>query len=247
MIGAQSEIHTLNAANNSLGLTKNIQVTSDVSTVELTQGITNDLVMSVPTKRNLSASFEVYEFTAKNIAYGLGLQAGSGYAPISTQYPLAGNVAAAATTLTITGDQTTTFVAGKWGFIQKGSGDVVHVFKVISSSYSAPNTTVTFTGYAVPTGVSFSNTVDRVGLFNKIDADATTSNNVFSMKIVGTAIDNQTPVMLVFPRVKITKGFAFSFNTENFANLPFEVSPYAPVPTDTGYADYPTPITILRQ
>lgn len=238
MVGTQAEQLTLNAATNSIGLVKNVAIEADPGNVDLTQGIMNDLVMTMVNSMNIKVSMEVYEYTAKNLAYGLSLDGtGSNYAANASSYSLAAAVAAAATTLTVATDLTTTFTAGSWIFIQEGTDDVVHLARVISSSFASPNTTITFTGMPVPTGMSFT-TAGRVGKLNKIDFDPNAAMVSLSVRIIGTLATDKRPIGLHFPKVKVTKGFSMRFAADNFGNLPFEFTPYSPISTDSGYNQY---------
>lgn len=151
-------------------------------------------------------------------------------------------------TFKVAGDQSLVFTAGKFGYLQEGQDDAVHIFKVASVAYSSPDTTVTIAaGYAIPTGVAFSAAAGRVSLVNKLDADPSLGNKNFSMKMVGIMPEGNKPITLLLPKVKITKGFSMSFSTENYGNLPFEFSPYTPVATDPGYdPDFAQKMHVLK-
>lgn len=242
LVGPQSSFLTLNANAHSIGLVKNVTVDASPSMTELTQGIMNDLVDSQVTAMDVKVSCEVYEYTARNLAYGLMLDGSLAKFDdvVSTTYSLAGAVNAAATTFTVATDQTAKFTAGSYAFLQEGTDDYVHVVKVVSSTYAAPNTTVTFTGYAVPTGMSFSTANGRVGLFNKIDFDPNAVSSFMSCRIIGTGKNDKRPIVLHFPKIRVTKGFALRFASDGFGNMPFEFTPYTPISSDSGYsADFP--------
>lgn len=64
---------TLVPEKNSIGLVKNFTVSSTDQYTDLTQGIQNDIVWSEKTGSEISATMEVYEYTASNLAYSLGL------------------------------------------------------------------------------------------------------------------------------------------------------------------------------
>jgi hypothetical protein len=233
----------INPAVHSLGLVKGLQVNAETSKIDLTQGITNEIVSTVVNAVNITGSCEVYEYTAKNLAYGLGLD-GSGFQVIKDVFPLQSAVAAAATTCTVASDQTAKFPVGSWIFLQEGAGDQIHIARVASVSFST-NTTITFTGYPVPASMNFT-TGGRVGVLNKIDADPTQSNNYFAVRVIGTAVNDKRPMILHFPKVRITRGFAMAFTSDNFSNLPFEFSPMAPTPADEGYsALFPQRMAVL--
>lgn len=75
MIGPQSLGFALNPQDHAIGLVKNLQFAQDTSFVELTQGVTNVVVESMINKQSVKMSAEIYEMTARNLAYALGLDA----------------------------------------------------------------------------------------------------------------------------------------------------------------------------
>jgi hypothetical protein len=84
MVGPQAKVFELTPALHGIGLVKNVQVTADIGFVELTQGLANQTVSSVNNMINTKISAEVYEYTARNLAYGAGLDAsGSGFDPLT--------------------------------------------------------------------------------------------------------------------------------------------------------------------
>jgi len=75
-IGAVGELFNL-TSDDSIGLVKNVAITGEMESTDLGQGIKNRTVYSVITSSTLSVATEVYEYTAANLAYGLGLAAGN--------------------------------------------------------------------------------------------------------------------------------------------------------------------------
>ena len=68
------------------------------------------------------------------------------------------------------------------------------------------------------------------------------------MKVVGILPASGKPITLMFPKIKITKGLDFSFQTNDYANLPMEATPYRPLVGDAFYsADFSTAVSVLRQ
>lgn len=248
MLGPVADLFKLNPAAHSIGLVKNFQMSLDPEYTELTQGITNTVVMSVRTSEPLRASMEVYEYTLRNIAYGAGLDAsGAAYAPTSGLYLSTASITAAATAIIVAGDVTTDVTVGSYIFIQADAGagsDIVHIAKVSAATFST-NTTITFTGYAIPTGVTFG-IGSRVGLIKKVSVgEGVIFQPELAAKIVGVLPKNNEPFTILFPKVKITKGLNVSFDSANFTNLPFEFTPYAGVSTDPFYADFGAASAIL--
>lgn len=231
MVGAQADLFNLNPTDHSIGLVKNFTLSSEPSYVQLTQGVKNTIVDSALTSNPVRATMEVFEATAKNINYGLGLDGSTLSSTGSTYHPNA-TIAAAATTFVIAGsDVTSTFTAGSWVMIKEGD-DKVHIAKVASSAFST-NTTVTFTGYAVPAGVSFTTAANitkvvEIGVGSKVDQP------YLSAKVVGL-LSNGEPITMLFPKLRVVKGFSLAFTTENYGNLPFEFTPYEMTSSDGNY------------
>lgn len=237
-IAPMAQQKAINPLTHAVGLVKNVRVEATPSKVDLTQGIMNDVVATVTNGMPITGSAEVYEYTAKNFLYGLS-QDPAAVVTMAEPAAVTGAVAAGATTAT-TG---ATFAVGDWGYLQEALDDQIHIFKV--SAFSAG--TVTFAGYPVPTGLSFT-TNARIGKFNKIDADPSKANNNFAVRIIGVATDNNTPVTLHFPKCRITRGFSMGFSSDNFSNMPFEWTPMTPVPTDAGYdADFRQKMSIFTK
>jgi hypothetical protein len=67
---------------------------------------------------------------------------------------------------------------------------------------------------------------DEVWIVNELDVGSQVDTDYFGMKIVGTLSNDGVPVVVIFPKVKIIRGFNLSFSETDYANLPFEVSPY---------------------
>lgn len=230
----------VNPLTHSIGLTKNVRVEATPSKVDLTQGIMNDVVATQTNGMPITSSMEVYEHTAKNMAYGLSLDPAS-IVDMGLPVPVSGGVAAGASSVSTAGDIAAN--VGDWIYIQENLDDQVHVAKVTGVNGGV----ISFTGHPVPTGMSFS-TGARVGRLNKIDADPSRANNNFCVRIIGVAVDNSTPIVLHFPKCRITKGFAMGFSSDNFSNLPFEFTPMVPVATDPGYdPDFRQKMSVLSR
>lgn len=219
-----------------IGLVKNVNVTAETSRIDLTQGLSNQVIATATNSMNITATMEVYEYTAKNLAYGLGLD-GSGLTLSEAPEPIA---SASGTEVVVAGsDVTAKFPAGAFVFIQQNGGDEVHIAKVASSAYATDTTITLESAFAIPAGMSFTSTGGRIGPINKIDADPVGANQTWSVRVIGTMLIDKRPLMLHFPKARITRGFSVAFNSDNFSNLPFEIVPLAPVVSDEGYnADF---------
>lgn len=235
MIGPQASVMSLDPATNSVGLVKNLRVQTDMGFADLTQGVNNQIVMSVQNKLDAKISCEVYEYTAGNIAYAAGLD-GSSYTTASQTFTLNADVTGSATTLVLSAGQGVNFPAGSFALLQDTTApDRVFIGKVQSV---ATDTITLAAGYSVPAGKTFSHLTTTVYLVNKIPVGAVTNQPMFGAKAVGIMPSTGEPVTLIFPKVKITKGVALSFETNNFSNMPLEMTPYVPVPADPFYSDF---------
>lgn len=238
MMGAPADLLSFRPETHSLGLVKNFAVTQDPSYTELTQGVKNTVVDSALTSNKTSCTFEVYEATAKNIAYGLGLD-GSILAAAAAIHTPTANIVPAATTATIATDLTAVYAAGDWIQLKQGD-DTVHVAKLSAVAYSAPNTTLTFAGYAVPTGLTFVAAATSIAKVKAIPVGSAKEQPYLAAKVVGKLSNNET-ITLLIPKLRISKGFSLSFNTNDYGNLPFEFTPYAPTPADPLYSKFDNP------
>lgn len=235
MIGPSANVMSLDPVTNSVGLVKNLRVQTDMGFTDLTQGVNNQVVMSVQTKLDAKISGEVYEYTAENLAYGAGLD-GSGFTSATQTFTLATDVAGSATTLVMTAGEGVSFPAGAFVLLQDTTAaDRTFVGKVGSV---ATDTITLAAGYSVPAGKTFSHLTTTVYLVNKVGVGAVTNQPTFGVKAVGIIPATGEPITLVFPKVKITKGLDFAFESNNFSNMPFEFTPYVPVSTDPFYADF---------
>jgi len=239
MIGPQADLLSLNPAQHSVGLAKNFQMSFDPTYTELTQGITNTVVMSVRTSEAIRASFEVYEYTLRNLGYAAGLDAsGISFNSQSGLNLTLANVAAGATTLTVTGDQTAVYPVGTYFFIQAGTDDQVHIAKVSAVSFATTITTITFVGFATPTGTTFP-IGSRVGVVKKIEmGSGVLFQPELAAKIVGILPKNNEPFTILLPKVKVTRGMNVAFDSANFTNLPFELTPYSQTTSDPYYGEF---------
>ena len=73
MVGPMNDVKNLTPEQHSIGLIKNFSLTSETNEVTLTQGLRNTQVDSQVTGVTTQLSMEVYEYTAKNLAYAAQL------------------------------------------------------------------------------------------------------------------------------------------------------------------------------
>ena len=104
MIGPHADLHDLNPAEHSIGLVKNVAVQQETQYQDLRQGVRNSIVFSKLNQSSVRLSMEVYEYTAKNLAYGLGLD-GASLTPTTVSSTVATLIDSGGTTVDVaTGD-----------------------------------------------------------------------------------------------------------------------------------------------
>ena len=181
----------------------------------------------------MTTTFEGYEFSAQNLYRALGY---ANNAVIQRRRGrLTANVASGATTISVEsfplpGDANSGISA--IGNVPNGSTILIQkadqpdfVFPVRTTAAASGSGPYSLT-VSIPTGVSFS-TGDIVWVVNELDVGSTVSQgDFFCMKIAGTLSAYNVPLVIVFPKVKITKGFNLNFSETDYSNLPFEISPY---------------------
>lgn len=239
MIGPTADLFKLHPASHSIGLVKNFQMIAEPSYTELTQGVKNNIVFSTLTSNPVRCSMEAYEFTAKNLAYGLGLD-GSSLDLVAAPLLTNASIAAAATTalLADAGDTSEDFTAGTWVMIQEAGSDRVHVAKLSGNATHATGvTTLTFTGFPTPADVTFA-AGSKVFRVNRIDVGSKAEQPFLGAKIIGILPEGNKPIAILIPKIRITKGFALAFQSDQYGNLPFEFTPYELVSTDTFYSEF---------
>jgi hypothetical protein len=248
MIGPQAALWDLNVDEHSIGLVKNFSISTEPTYAELTQGAKANIVYSVLTANPVRAQMEVFEYTSKNLSYGLGLD-GSALVPISAEYLLStgitGNTGTPVSTATFvaTESKVAEFPIGKWVSIQDPvQPDKIHYAKLSATTTvtgSAPTIThtLTFTGFGLKTGNNFG-VGSRVQAVSRVDVGSNADQPFLAAKIVGILPEKNESVALLIPKMRITRGFTLAFTTENFGNLPFQFQPYDLVATDPFYAEF---------
>lgn len=226
MIGPVDDLHDLNPTDHSIGLVKNFQFNSDPTYTELMQGVKGSVVFSTMTSNPVRASMEVYEYTARNLNFALGLD-GSTVNPMTVNSTVGTTVAASPATKDVilaTGGGSG-FVAGDVILIAKNEDDDFIIRKVVSKSTD----TLTVDEFlpAIPSG----SVVYKV---NAIEVGSKDDQPFLAAKIAGK-LANGKHVVILIPKLRITKGFALAFSSENYGNLPIEFTLYDLVSTDTHY------------
>ncbi|WP_353645767.1 hypothetical protein [Mesorhizobium sp. WSM2239] len=240
MLGPLADLHALNPTEHSIGLVKNFQLTGEAQYTELTQGIRNAVVMSVRTGEGLRTSCEVYEFTAKNLAFAAGLDAsGTSYDVVDEWSALAAVADDASTELTLAAATTAPIAVGDYIFLQKGQDDYVHVVKVGAIDITVPASPeiTPAAGFEVPAGMSFP-IGTRVGRLKRVDIGTSVTQPDLACKVTGILPKDNSPFTILLPKVKVTRGLGVSFASDNFSNMPFEMQPYEMVMADPFYSEY---------
>lgn len=230
MLGPQAELYNLEG-DASIGLVKNFLVSAAPTFVELTQGLQNSLVFSVKTANPVTATMEVYEYTAANLGYAAGLD-GSTY---TTEVAGATTVATASIGTTLVPslelDLTlaTQFAAGD--VIQIGQADDILIRKIVSIDVTSKVATL---DHAINKVIPVGSAVSKVSL---VGINSKTVQPFLAAKIAGKLADG-TNMTLLLPKVRITKGFSVAFKSDAYGNLPFEFSIYDQVAADPFFADF---------
>jgi hypothetical protein len=237
MVGPRANVFELTPEDHSLGLTKQVNLNTENQWTELTQGITKAVIYTVNTGVMSTLTGEIYEYTARNLAYAAGVDAtGAAYDEFLTTFLLSAVVDDADTTAVLATGGGASFAIGDFMLLQHDESDLVAVLKVGSISTD----TITFAaGYAPPAGVVFATATTRVFRVRKpIKVGSQSDDGLFGVKIAGIMPENQRPIVAIFPKARIQKGLSLAFQEENFSNMPFEIKPYALLPTDAFYSDF---------
>lgn len=229
-----ADVFSLMPETHSVGMVKNVTIGMESDQIELRNGILQALVDSRKSGVRLTASFEGYEFTAENLYRSLGFATQT--VVQRRRGKLTANAAAGATSISvesfpIPGDANSGISAtgniptGATVLLQKagGEGDAVYPVRVTTGATGTGPYTVAIG--ALPVGVTFS-TGDTVWVVNEVNVGSLDPEDFFCMKIVGTLSAYNVPLVVIFPKVKITRGFNINFSETDYSNMPFEVSPY---------------------
>lgn len=226
MLGDPVDLFNFAPSTHSIGLVKNFNLTVDQSYTELTQGVQNQVVFSVKTGNKVMATMEAYEYTGKNLTYALGMEGFSAAAEVTAST----TVSSGATTTSIPVLSATGITIGAYIKIQTGTNDQVFVRKVTNVASN------TLTVAALPSAPAQGATVAKM---NVIPLSPTSScNDTFvAAKIVGTLADC-SEVVILLPKVKVTKGFNLAFNSNDFQNMPLELTVYDLLSSDEHYTAF---------
>ena len=243
MLGLPADLRDFRPETHSIGLVKNVKLMAEATYIELTQGLRNSVVHSVKTGEPVRASAEVYEFNASNWSYALGFSGynvgipalNAGSATITTVEALvpSGGILAPAD---VTGyddftlSTVTNFAVGDYVLIQVGYNDVVVPRRITTIAGSVITVDAPIKNVAFPAGV----TVNKCLV---VPVGRKSEQPFLAAKIVGNMADGRE-IAIEIPKLRITKGFDITFQTSDYANMPFEFAVYDQIPADNQYARF---------
>lgn len=217
----------------SVGMTRNVSLTQESDQIELRKGIQQLLVDSKKSNVRTMLSAEVYEFSAQNLFYSLSVAA-TPAAP--KRGKLKTSVTGPQATIVVNSDP----VPGEAGTAITAAGDIPNGATLLiqiagtGNDYVLPvrvtAATTAATGdytvtVAIPAGMTFP-AGSRVWVVNEVPVGSTMEQDYFKLKIVGTLSNNERPVTVIVPKVRVSKGFQLSFDEGNYTSMPFEFMPY---------------------
>ena len=230
MIGAMADLHSLGVAQ-SLGLVKNVGLKTTPGFVDLTQGVKNNVVTSVQNKNDMTVDAEMFEYSAKNLTYGVSLD-GSAVVPAVNSTTTTGLLTAAGgppivTPAVIPVTAATGMTAGKYLAIHIDNSEQIFIRKIVS--VAALNITV---NQGLPVDVPSGAQVEVV---NMVPLGSTKDNPYLAAKIVGQLADNSWVTILI-GKCRVTSGISMAFKTDNFDNIPMQLTVYDVTPSDPNYS-----------
>lgn len=229
MIGAQADLHQLGVAQ-SLGLLKNVSLKTTPAFTELSQGVKNSLVASVQTKNDMMVDGEMYEYTAKNMTYAVSLDGSAVVPAANSTTSTAGLTTSGSPALTpavIAVASATGIVAGAFVAVHADARDQIFIRKVVSVATLDVTLNAGFP-VAIASG-------SKVEVVNMTPLGSTKDNPYLSAKIVGQLADSSW-VTVLLPKVRVTSGVSVAFKTDNFDNIPLQLTVYDLTPADPNYA-----------
>lgn len=234
MLGAQADLFDLNPTEHSIGLVKNFNLQVDQTYTDLTQGVQNQVVFSVRTGNKVMGTMEAYEYTGANLSYALGQEGYNAATAVNGSGTVMSSPAATATTFTLTATAASLGISqGSYVKIQTGVNDQILIRKVSADPGVGALITVS---PALPSIPAVGATVSEMNVLG-LGSNSCAEDTFIAAKIVGTLADC-SEVVLLLPKVKVTKGFALAFNSGDFQNMPLELTVYDLLPADPHYAAF---------
>lgn len=231
LLGPQADLFNLTRAEHSVGLIKNFALTAEPSFTELTQGVRNTVVFSVMTGHAVRGSAELYEFTAKNLAYTAQMN-GAAFEPdtnieTTTSAALDGTTTPVTAVTVVAG---TGFAVDDWILIQNPANPDDAVPRKITAIASNELTVAPAIARQFASGA----TVRRM---NFIEVGGKEETPFYAALVHGVLADG-SEVTVALPKVRVTNGLNLSFQTNDYGNMPIELGVYDLVATDPHYATF---------
>lgn len=239
LLGPQADLFNLTRAEHSVGMIKNFALTSEPAFTDLTQGVRNTVVFSVMTGNAVRGSAELYEFTAKNLAYTAQMNGAAFVA--DTNIETTTDAAIDGTTTPVT---TVTVAAGAgfavddWILIQSSANPDDAVPRKITAISSNTLTVAPAIERSIPSGAV-------VRRMNFVEVGGKEETPFYAALIHGVLADG-SEITVALPKVRVTNGLNLSFQTNDYGNMPIELGVYDLVATDPHYAIFgSTPAAVL--
>jgi len=227
MLGAPASLRDFTPATHSIGLVKDVKVMAEASYIKLTQGVRNSVVHSIKTGEPVSMGASVYEYNAKNWTYALGF-AGYDVSLTAGQTTVTTALAANPTgEITVSVADTAGFGVGDYVMLQVGTDDEVYPRRVASKTITSITFDQALKSIAIPLGA----TLRKCSI---VPIGRKDEQPFLAAKIVGSMADN-VEVCIEIPKLRVTKGFNLTFQTGDYANMPFEFDVYDLVTADPEY------------
>ena len=237
MIGPRADLMKLTPEEHGIGIVKNYTVTNDKSSTDLNSGIQNDLAYTMVTSSDTRSTMEVYEYTAKNMSYALGL---AGYDVVEVE----GNAYVTAAVGTNNTDKTHTVSVNV-----DAEGQTFNIGDAISVRFPE-NDNIVLGSVTDPTDLATGGLTIKVDIgdvvipagsviqrMTVLELGSSEEQAEFATKVQGQLADG-TWVVVLNPRVRMTSSFSAAFSSENYGNLPFEWRNLKLLPGDDFYADF---------
>lgn len=229
LLGPQADLFNLTRADHSVGLIKNFALTAEPSFTELTQGVRNTVVFSVMTGHAVRGSAELYEFTAKNLAYTAQMNGAQFVADTNIETTTSAAIDGTTTPVTSVAVVAATGLAvDDWILIQNPANPDDAVPRKITAVASNDLTVAP----AIERQFASGATVRRM---NFIEVGGKEETPFYSALVHGVLADG-SEITVALPKVRVTNGLNLSFQTNDYGNMPIELGVYDLVATDPNYA-----------
>lgn len=229
-------VFDLNPNDHGVGLAQEIAINLDSSNLDLTFGVAQAIVDTHRTNVQVNITGSVKEYTAENLLRAQGLDPAG--AKVARRGTLTAAANAAAVSLSIASDpipgEATSALAAQAGTIEAGATLLIQTpdglvtfptrASAASTFASGTHTVAIAAPYVIPVGMNFP-IGSKVWVITEMAMGDTGSTELFSVKISGTLSNFNKPVVAVFPKVSVTKGFNLVFTETEYGSMPWELRP----------------------